>query len=80
MYIVHVHVYQVADYGRLNCCPSSSVLHAVDSNLTLGSDFSFEKLLPWDLVCIALCLSQVSETLPCTYTFVGGERVGRKED
>ena len=29
--------------------------------------FFFERLLPWDLICISfLCLSQVSEYLSCT--------------
>ena len=43
-------------------------LKVMGSSPTRGSIF-FERLLPWDLICISfLCLSQVSEYLSCTYS------------
>ena len=62
----------IGDLNSASCAASVAqlvelqprTLKVVGSSPTRGS---FERLLPWDLICISfLCLSQVSEYLSCT--------------
>ena len=54
----------IGDLNSASC--AASVAQLVE--LQARRQFFFERLLPWDLICIPfLCLSQVSEYLSCMH-------------
>ena len=68
---VHVHVHVAFAYTRPIMLSALHKYYIVCPTfiVRVRQQFSFERLLPWDLICISNCLSQVSEYLSCIHVY-----------